>query len=156
MRAVSEMTRQYDTADVGQTEELARRLAGVFPGGVIALTGDLGAGKTAFVRGLARGLGYEGEVSSPTFAIVHEYVGGRLPLYHFDMYRVSGWEDLYSTGFFDYMETPSVLAVEWSENIASALPEDRLDVEIRRGDEDGHRWITVKCVGGMQLEDLGD
>ena len=126
-----------------ETEALAEKMAKNISPCVIAMTGDLGAGKTAFTRGLAKGLGYEGEVTSPTFAIVHEYVGGRLPLYHFDMYRVDGWEDLYSTGFFDYMEQASVLSVEWSENITSALPEKHIKVDIRRGEKDDERIITV-------------
>ena len=105
--------RQFISNSTEETEIFAASLADKISGAaVIAMTGDLGAGKTAFVRGLAKGLGFTGEVSSPTFAIVHEYVGGRLPLYHFDMYRVEDWNSLYSTGFFDYMETKSVLAVE--------------------------------------------
>ena len=93
-------------------------------------------GKTCFTRGLAAGLGYKGEVTSPTFALINEYLGGRLPLYHFDMYRVSGWEDLYSTGFFDYLEQGGVIAAEWSENIENALPENTITVTFDRlGDE---------------------
>ena len=134
------------THSVAQTEELAERIGRTISPCVIAMTGDLGAGKTAFTRGLARGLGFSGEVSSPTFAIVHEYLGGRLPLYHFDMYRVSGWEDLYSTGFFDYMECAAVLSVEWSENITSALPENCVKIDIRRGENDNDRIITVEGV----------
>ena len=111
-------------------------------GCVIAFYGDLGAGKTHFIAGLAKGLGYNGETYSPTFALVNEYLGGRLPLYHFDMYRITGWEDLYSTGFFDYMELGGVLAVEWSENIEAALPENVIRVTIRRLD-DQSREITV-------------
>lgn len=133
----------FITQSPEETEALAEKMAKSITPCVIAMTGDLGAGKTAFTRGLAKGLGYKGEVTSPTFAIVHEYVGGRLPLYHFDMYRVEGWEDLYSTGFFDYMEQPSVLSVEWSENIVSALPENHVKVDIRRGQEDNERIITV-------------
>lgn len=152
---MKEPTRAYRTADVQETEALGEALGRTLGPGVIALTGDLGAGKTAFVRGLARGLGFTGEVSSPTFAIVHEYEGGRLPLYHFDMYRVSGWDDLESTGFFDYEAMPALLAVEWSENVAGALPERRLDVNIRRGDGDNERFITLTAMGGMQLEDPG-
>ncbi len=133
----------FVTKSPHETEALAEKMAKNISPCVIAMTGDLGAGKTAFTRGLAKGLGYEGEVTSPTFAIVHEYVGGRLPLYHFDMYRVDGWEDLYSTGFFDYMEQASVLSVEWSENITSALPENHIKVDIRRGEKDDERIITV-------------
>ena len=103
------------------------------------------------MRGLAKGLGFTGEVSSPTFAIVHEYVGGRLPLYHFDMYRVEDWNSLYSTGFFDYMETKSVLAVEWSENIENALPDDLITVDIKRGDGDNCRIITLSTRGDISL-----
>lgn len=91
---------------------------------MLALFGGLGMGKTAFVRGLAAGRGLEAEVSSPTFALVHEY-GGQPPLVHFDMYRVTGWDDLYSTGFFDYIDAGCILAVEWSENVEGALPRKR-------------------------------
>jgi tRNA threonylcarbamoyladenosine biosynthesis protein TsaE len=104
------------------TEEIGEKIAAQLKGGeVIALFGGMGMGKTAFTRGLARGLGIEGGVSSPTFALVHEY-HGRLTVYHFDMYRVTGWDDLYSTGFFDYLDTGAVLVIEWSENIIDLIP----------------------------------
>ena len=93
------------------------------------------------VRGLAAGLGLQAEVSSPTFALVHDY-GGSPPLIHFDMYRISGWEDLYTTGFFDYLEAGSILAVEWSENIEAALPPGTIRVELERLDENRRR-ITI-------------
>lgn len=137
---------RFSTHSEAETETLAQKLGAVVPPCVIALSGDLGAGKTAFTRGLARGLGFTGEVSSPTFAIVHEYIGGRLPLYHFDMYRVAGWEDLYSTGFFDYAEQPAVLSVEWSENVSSALPDNCIRVDIRRSDGECDRVITVEGI----------
>ena len=137
---------EFITASPAETEALAQKIADKISPCVIALTGDLGAGKTAFTRGLAKGLGYKGEVSSPTFAIVHEYIGGRLPLYHFDMYRVDGWEDLYSTGYFDYIEQKAVLSVEWSENITSAIPDDAVRVDIRRGSSEDERIITVTGV----------
>ena len=125
------------------TENFAEALAKSLSGGeVIAFSGNLGMGKTCFVRGLARGLGFEGEVTSPTFAIINEYIGGRLPLYHFDMYRVTGWDDLYSTGYFEYSESGGVLAVEWSENIEAALPDDAIRVEICAISEND-RKITV-------------
>lgn len=118
------------------TKKIAADLAATLTGGeVIAFYGDLGMGKTCFVNGLAEGLGFTGEVSSPTFAIINEYLGGTLDLYHFDMYRVSGWDDLYSTGYFEYMESGGVLAVEWSENIESALPDDAIRVTIKQLDE---------------------
>ncbi len=125
------------------TKKIAADLAATLSGGeVIAFYGDLGMGKTCFVTGLADGLDFKGEVSSPTFAIINEYLGGRLDLYHFDMYRVSGWDDLYSTGYFEYMESGGVLAVEWSENIESALPEDVIRVTIKRLDE-AKREISI-------------
>ena len=125
------------------TKNFAMQLADTLRGGeVIAFYGDLGQGKTCFVTGLAKGLGFTGEVSSPTFAIINEYLGGRLNLYHFDMYRVNGWEDLYSTGYFEYMESGGVLAVEWSENIENALPDDAIRVTIKRLDE-SKREITI-------------
>lgn len=125
------------------TKKIAAELASTLKGGeVIAFYGDLGMGKTCFVTGLAQGLGFTGEVSSPTFAIINEYLGGRLSLYHFDMYRVSGWDDLYSTGYFEYMESGGVLAVEWSENIETALPDNTIRVTIKRLDEQS-REITI-------------
>ena len=111
-------------------------------GCVIAYRGGLGMGKTCFTRGLARGLGSKDDVISPTFALINEYLSGRLPLYHFDMYRVSGWEDLYSTGFFDYIDEGGVIAAEWSENIENALPENTIFVEFKKLD-DNTREITI-------------
>ena len=124
-------TSRYLTASPRETESVARDFAGrLKPGDVVALFGAMGAGKTRFVRGMAAGLGCTGEVSSPTFAIVHEY-DGDIPLYHFDMYRISTWEDLYQTGFFDYLQAGNgVLAVEWSENIENALPDNAIRVTI--------------------------
>ena len=131
---------EYITHSPDETEAVGEKLSKALTGGeVIAFKGGLGAGKTCFTRGLARGLGFEGTVTSPTFALINEYVGGRLPLYHFDMYRVSGWEDLYSTGFFDYIEAGGVIAAEWSENIEAALPEDTIFVEITKKDENSRK-----------------
>ncbi len=126
------------------TEDFASRFAQKFTDGVvIAMKGDLGAGKTCFTRGFAKGMGYDGDVNSPTFAIVNEYIGGRLPVYHFDMYRITGWEDLYTTGYFEYMESGGILIIEWSENIASALPDDVITVTIENSGET-KRIITVE------------
>ncbi len=123
----------YITNTPEETVGVAENFAGNLSGGeVIAMEGDLGAGKTCFVSGLAKGLGFSGEVYSPTFAIINEYLGGRRDLYHFDMYRVSGWEDLYTTGYFEYLESGGVLAVEWSENIAAALPQKYISVRIEK------------------------
>lgn len=137
------MNNVYISNSPADTKKFAADLATTLKGGeVIAFYGDLGLGKTCFVTGLAEGLGFSGEVSSPTFAIINEYLGGRLNLYHFDMYRVSGWDDLYSTGYFECMESGGVLAVEWSENIESALPDSTIRVTIKRLDET-KREITV-------------
>ena len=131
------------TTSVQQTEEYGECLAKELRAGdVVAMFGGMGMGKTQLVRGIARGLGLDAEVSSPTFALVHDY-GGNPPLVHFDMYRISGWEDLYSTGFFDYQQSGAILAVEWSENIEQALPESAIKVYFTRID-DNTRQIERK------------
>lgn len=118
------------------TENIGKALGEKINGGVvIAFRGGLGMGKTCFTRGLAKGLGSTDTVTSPTFALINEYLSGRIPLYHFDMYRISGWEDLYSTGFFDYIAEGGVLACEWSENIENALPDNTIFVEFERIDD---------------------
>lgn len=111
-------------------------------GAVIAYLGDLGAGKTAFTTGIVKGLGIDCNVYSPTFAICNEYRGNGKTLYHFDMYRVDGWSDLYSTGFFDYLDTGAYICAEWSENIFGALPDDSLIVEINKL-SDNEREIKI-------------
>ena len=111
-----------------QGESLAQTLT---PGAVIALTGGLGAGKTAFVRGLARGLGVTGRVTSPTFTIVNEY-DGQIPLFHFDMYRINDENELFEIGWDDYLDRGGVIAVEWSENITELLPKNSILVKIRK------------------------
>ncbi len=126
-----------------ETEKIAYELGSTLKGKeVIAFLGDLGAGKTCFTKGLARGIGYDGYVTSPTFAIVNEYSGGKHTLYHFDMYRIENWDDLYSTGFFDYLDN-GIIAAEWSENIAAALPENAIFVNIEKIDENT-RKITIE------------
>ena len=114
---------------------------------VIALYGPMGMGKTAFVRGLAKGLGINEGVCSPTFAIVHEYTGSK-KLYHFDMYRVTSFDDLYSTGFFDYIDT-GILVIEWSENIESVLPQDSLRIDFSPGDNENQRIIEMHGVDNI-------
>lgn len=133
----------FRSESVLMTEEYGRKLAADLKGGmVLALFGSMGMGKTALVRGIAAGLDLSAEVSSPTFALVHDY-GGNPPLVHFDMYRVNSWEDLYSTGFFDYLDAGAILVVEWSENIEAALPEDAIRLYFSRVD-DHTRWIERK------------
>lgn len=140
---------EYISNSAQETEALGERLAArLRPGDVIAYTGDLGAGKTAFTRGLARGLGVADRVTSPTFTIVNEYEGGRLPLFHFDMYRLGSSDELFDIGWEDYLNRGGVCAVEWSENIADALEEDTIRVDIRRGEHDNQRIITI--TGGPQ------
>lgn len=140
------MIKEYITKNEKETEALGEQLAKSLDGGTtVAFLGSMGMGKTCFIRGVARGMGYTGEVTSPTFSLVNEYLGGRLNLYHFDMYRVSHWEDLYSTGFFDYLEQGGVLLVEWSENVKAAIPNDALFINIERID-DTTRKITL-CKG---------
>lgn len=144
---------QYVSSSAAATREFAARLAAhLSPGTIIAFTGDLGAGKTCFTHGLCEGLSFKGEVSSPTFAIVNVYEGGKMPVYHFDMYRVCGWEDLETTGFFEYTDRADGLTVvEWSENIAAALPDDTVYIEIEKIDEET-RIITVD--GGDAFENI--
>lgn len=138
---------RFVTHSVAETEALGSRVASCCRAGtVVAFFGGLGMGKTAFVRGMARCLAPQAEVSSPTFALVNEY-GGTPPLVHFDMYRITGWDDLDTTGFFEYLESGAVLAVEWSENVEAALPPDAVRVTFERLSEQ-ERAITVE---GLQL-----
>ena len=142
---------QYITTSPLETETIGEALGKKLnPGTVIAYLGDLGAGKTAFTRGLARGLGYREPVTSPTYTIVNEYLGGRLPLFHFDMYRLSSSDDLWDIGWEDYLDRGGICAVEWSENVADAM-EDAIRVTIEKTGEESRR-ITIE--GGENLADL--
>ena len=141
----------FTTNAPAQTEAIGSALAKILlPGTVIAYRGDLGAGKTAFTRGLARGLGITDPVTSPTYTIVNEYLGGRLPLFHFDMYRLASSDDLWDIGWEDYLERGGICAVEWSENVADAL-EDAILITIEKTGDDTRR-ITIE--GGIPLADL--
>ncbi len=122
-------------------------------GDVVAYFGGLGMGKTAFTRGIAEGMGLECHVSSPTFAIVNVYDGSP-KLCHFDMYRIDGWDDLCTTGFFEYLEDDAVLAVEWSENIENVLPDNTLYVTIEKGENETDRIFTFE--GDERFENIGD
>ena len=129
--------RIYHSNSAEETEQIAEDFAKELRSGdVIAYRGPMGAGNTAFTRGLARGLGLEDHVSSPTFALVHQYGSGASALYHFDMYRVDGFDDLYSTGFFDYLDFGGILAIEWSENIENALPPETIFVTLNKDEND--------------------
>lgn len=144
---------EWITHSPEQTEQLAAQVAARLHGGeVIAFLGGLGAGKTAFTRGLAAGLGIREAVTSPTYTIVNEYSGGRLPLFHFDLYRLHSADDLFDIGWEEYLARGGVCAVEWSENVDGAL-EDPITVRIARTDDgDACRRITI--TGGHGLEDL--
>ena len=134
---------QFLTTTPEQTEALGERLAAALHGGeIIAYRGELGAGKTAFTRGLARGLGFSMRVTSPTYTIVNEYTGGRLPLFHFDMYRLHDADDLFDIGWEDYLERGGVCAVEWSENVAEAMT-GAITVTIEKTADDARR-ITIE------------
>jgi len=139
---------EHLTRNESETEALGARLAALLtPGAVVAYQGGLGMGKTAFTRGLAAGLGYKGRVTSPTFTIVNEYEGGRLPLFHFDMYRLADADALFDIGWEDYLDRGGVCAVEWSEQVEDAMPSDTIYVTIARHPEDEHwRVITLEGV----------
>jgi len=126
-----------DTVSLGT--EIGKKLRG---GEVLAMFGGMGMGKTAITHGILKGLGNNSEVTSPTFALVNDY-GGDPHVYHFDMFRITSWDDLYSTGFFDYLDGNSVLIIEWSENIENALPENTVRITFERGDDDNSRIITL-------------
>lgn len=141
----------FETHSPEQTEALGEALGKVLkPGTVVAYAGDLGAGKTAFTRGLAKGLGASEPVTSPTYTIVNEYLTGRIPLFHFDMYRLGSSEDLFDIGWEDYLERGGVCALEWSENVADAL-ENPIRVQLEKTGESSRR-ITIE--GGEALADF--
>ena len=134
---------EFITHSPEETETTGEKLAQQLnPGTILAYRGDLGAGKTAFTRGLARGLGFREQVTSPTYTIVNEYLGGRLPLFHFDMYRLHSSDDLFDIGWDDYLERGGICAVEWSENVADAL-EEPITVTIEKLGENSRR-ITIE------------
>lgn len=140
---------EYLSHSAEETERLGELLAAsLTPGNVLAYTGALGMGKTAFTRGLARGLGYRGRVTSPTFTVVNEYDGAP-PLFHFDMYRLSSSDDLFDIGWEDYLNRGGICAVEWSERVSDALPDDTIFVDIRRHEEN-ENWRIITITGGAE------
>ena len=144
---------EFFTDSPKETEKLGQALGAVLqPGTVLAYEGDLGAGKTAFTRGLARGLGAVEAVTSPTYTIVNEYLSGRMPLFHFDMYRLTSADDLWDIGWEDYLDRGGICAVEWSENVREAL-EDAVIVRIEKTGEESRR-ITVEGVENDASFDL--
>ena len=148
------MTYEFTTRSAAETVALGRCIGERLRGGdCIAFVGGLGAGKTTMTRGIAVGMGLEDDVTSPTFALVNEYRGERISLCHFDMYRITSTDDLETTGFFDYMDEDTVLAVEWSENIKDVLPPDTVYIHIERADEET-RKITIN--GDERFADIRD
>ena len=142
---------EFITHSPEETEKIGEALAkSLQPGTILAYRGDLGAGKTAFTRGLARGLGCKETVTSPTYTIVNEYLGGRLPLFHFDMYRLASSDDLWDIGWEDYLDREGVCAVEWSENVQDAM-ENAVTVTIEKLGETTRR-ITIE--GGKGYADF--
>ena len=138
------------TRSTAETESVGEALGKKLQRGtVVAFRGGLGMGKTAFIRGLARGLGFSGRVTSPTFTIVNEYEG-TIPLFHFDMYRLPGADALYEIGWDDYLDRGGVCAVEWSENVAEAMPDDAIYVTIERH-ESHDDWRHIQIEGGSAL-----
>ena len=143
---------EFITNSPEETEKIGEKLAKALPAGtILAYRGDLGAGKTAFTRGLARGLGANEPVTSPTYTIVNEYLSGRLPLFHFDMYRLRSADDLFDIGWEDYLDRNGICAVEWSENVAEAM-EDAVFITIQKTGESSRRIIVE---GGVKIADIG-
>lgn len=137
----------FVSGSVEETERIGAELAQRLPAGsVVAFSGDLGAGKTAFVRGMARGLGIRERITSPTFTIVNEYEGGTCPLFHFDLYRLSGEDELFDIGWEDYLARGGICAVEWSERAPEAM-EGSICVDISRGEQEDQRVIRI---GGIE------
>ena len=142
---------EFLTNSPAETERIGAALGKILnPGAIIAYRGDLGAGKTAFTRGLARGLGCTDMVTSPTYTIVNEYLGGRLPLFHFDMYRLRSSDDLWDIGWEDYLDRNGICAVEWSENVDDAM-EGAIYITIHKTGEESRR---IEIEGGENLADL--
>ena len=142
---------EFITNSPAETEAIGAALGKILPAGtILAYRGDLGAGKTAFTRGLAKGLGFKESVTSPTYTIVNEYLGGRLPLFHFDMYRLRSSDDLWDIGWDDYLDRGGICAVEWSENVDDAM-EDAIYITIHKTGVES-RKIVIE--GGMELADL--
>lgn len=136
---------EYQTRSLEETAALGAEIAASLRGGeIIAYKGSMGAGKTTLTHSIVAALGAGNVVSSPTFALMHEYKGGRLTVRHFDMYRIHDWDELYSTGFMDYLDDENaVMLIEWSENVEEALPPETLFIEIGFGKEDNERIIKI-------------
>ena len=136
---------EFVTHSADETEQKAAELARQLEKGtVIGFLGELGAGKTAFTRGFVKGLGIDADVSSPTFAVCNDYIGENDRVLHYDMYRIDSWDDLYSVGFFDSLDSGAYILCEWSENIFGALPDDALIIKIEKLDDTSRRFTLLK------------
>jgi len=144
--------RSFETKSIEETRQKAAELAkSLKKGSVIGFLGDLGAGKTAFTGGFVKGLGIDADVSSPTFAICNDYIGSENRVFHYDMYRIESWDDLYSTGFFDSLESGAYILVEWSENVFGALPDDAVIIKIEKLGENERRFTVMNKNEAEQL-----
>ncbi|MBR6352364.1 MAG: tRNA (adenosine(37)-N6)-threonylcarbamoyltransferase complex ATPase subunit type 1 TsaE [Firmicutes bacterium] len=142
----SDMDKRIVLKNLNDTEMFGRELAeGLVPGSVVAMTGDLGTGKTTLAKAVAKGLGVKEELSSPTFTVVREYRSGRLPLYHFDVYRVYDPDELFELGFDEYIHGNGVCLIEWADLIEDLLPAERVDVKISFGENEDERTVELKC-----------
>ncbi|MBR3296474.1 MAG: tRNA (adenosine(37)-N6)-threonylcarbamoyltransferase complex ATPase subunit type 1 TsaE [Firmicutes bacterium] len=142
----SDMDKKIVLKNLNDTEVFGRELAeGLVPGSVVAMTGDLGTGKTTLAKAVAKGLGVKEELSSPTFTVVREYRSGRLPLYHFDVYRVYDPDELFELGFDEYIHGNGVCLIEWADLIEDLLPTERVDVKISFGENEDERTVELKC-----------
>ncbi|NLY71682.1 MAG: tRNA (adenosine(37)-N6)-threonylcarbamoyltransferase complex ATPase subunit type 1 TsaE [Clostridiales bacterium] len=139
------MVEKFISKNEKQTEELGlRRAEGLKADTVIALIGDLGSGKTALTKAIAKGLGIEQQVTSPTFTIIQEYSGGRLPLYHFDVYRLEDEEDMYELGYEEYFYGDGVCVIEWADQIKGLLPKNTIYINIYYGSHENERIYTIE------------
>lgn len=140
-----------ETFSQKETRDFAREMAGrAVPDQVICLDGDLGVGKTVFAKGFAEGLGITEPVTSPTFTILREYHTGRLPLYHFDVYRIEEEDEMEETGFYDFISAGGVTLIEWAERIPDLIPEDAIHVKIEKVPVKGFDYRRITVSGGKQ------
>ncbi len=146
--------RKYHVHSVAETAELGRKLGSLLQkGDTICLIGDLGTGKTAFTGGIAKGLGVGGYITSPTFTIINEYEG-RLPLYHFDVYRIGDAQEMFETGYYEYIEGDGVTVIEWADIIREILPSDRIEINIDKVDyaDTDSRTVTMEFIGDKSAD----
>lgn len=146
---------KFVSNSLSDTDQLAKIIAAkIKPGDTIAFTGGMGAGKTTFTRALVSALGYTGEVISPTYSLINEYHCNDFIIYHFDFYRINDLDDLYSTGYYDYLDTKNILIIEWSENIQEELPKNAISITINRISDNSREFVING--GGSRFENIRD